>query len=32
VYDMCKAVSHDIVIREIQLVEKRGGKRDFVRG
>lgn len=32
IYDMCKAVSHDIVIKEIQLVEKRGGKRDFVRG
>jgi cyclic pyranopterin monophosphate synthase len=32
VYDMCKAVSHDIVIREIKLMEKRGGKRDFVRG
>ena len=31
VYDMCKAVSHNIVIREIQLMEKRGGKRDFVR-
>lgn len=31
VYDMCKAVSHDIVIKEICLMEKRGGKRDFVR-
>ncbi len=31
VYDMCKAVSHDIVIKEVQLMEKRGGKRDFVR-
>lgn len=31
VYDMCKAVSHDIVIKEIKLMEKRGGKRDFVR-
>lgn len=29
VYDMCKAVSHDIVIREIRLLEKRGGKSDF---
>jgi cyclic pyranopterin phosphate synthase len=31
VYDMCKALSHDIVIREIRLVEKTGGKRDFHR-
>ncbi len=31
VYDMCKAFSHDIVIRETKLMEKRGGKRDFVR-
>ena len=31
IYDMCKAVSHDIVIREITLLEKRGGKDDFVR-
>jgi cyclic pyranopterin phosphate synthase len=31
VYDMCKALSHDIVIREIMLVEKTGGKRDFHR-
>jgi cyclic pyranopterin phosphate synthase len=29
IYDMCKAVSHGIVIREIHLVEKRGGKSDF---
>src|ERR1700749_2412874 len=29
IYDMCKAVSHDIVIRETKLVEKTGGKRDF---
>ncbi|MCB0616914.1 MAG: cyclic pyranopterin monophosphate synthase MoaC [Phaeodactylibacter sp.] len=32
VYDMCKAFSHDIVIREVQLMEKSGGKRDFKRG
>jgi cyclic pyranopterin phosphate synthase len=32
VYDMCKALSHDIVIQEIRLLEKRGGKRDFSRG
>jgi cyclic pyranopterin phosphate synthase len=31
VYDMCKALSHDIVIQEIRLLEKRGGKRDFSR-
>ncbi len=31
VYDMCKALSHDIVISEIMLLEKRGGKKDFVR-
>ncbi len=28
-YDMGKAVSHDIVIREIKLVEKTGGKSDY---
>lgn len=31
IYDMCKALSHDIVIREIKLMEKTGGKRDFRR-
>ena len=29
VYDMCKAFSHDIVIEEIRLIAKSGGKRDF---
>lgn len=29
VYDMCKSVSHGIVIKEIRLVEKRGGKSDY---
>lgn len=29
VYDMCKAISHDIVIREVRLIEKRGGKSDI---
>jgi cyclic pyranopterin phosphate synthase len=29
IYDMCKALSHDIVIREIRLLEKTGGKKDF---
>jgi cyclic pyranopterin monophosphate synthase len=28
VYDMCKALSHDMVLRELRLVEKRGGKHD----
>lgn len=31
IYDMCKALSHDIVIREIKLMEKTGGKNDFHR-
>jgi len=31
IYDMCKAFSHDIVIRETRLMEKRGGKSDFKR-
>jgi cyclic pyranopterin monophosphate synthase len=29
VYDMCKALSHDIVLTDIRLLEKSGGKRDF---
>jgi len=29
VYDMCKALSHDIVIGETRLLEKTGGKQDF---
>jgi cyclic pyranopterin phosphate synthase len=29
VYDMCKAISHNMVIREIRLLEKKGGKSDF---
>ena len=28
IYDMCKAFSHDMVIRETRLIEKHGGKRD----
>lgn len=32
IYDMCKALSHDIIIEEIQLIAKTGGKRDFQRG
>lgn len=31
IYDMCKAMSHDIVIKETKLMEKTGGKRDFKR-
>ena len=29
VYDMCKGISRDIVIRDTRLVEKRGGKSDY---
>jgi cyclic pyranopterin monophosphate synthase len=29
VYDMCKALSHDIVITETRLVAKSGGKSDY---
>ena len=29
VYDMCKALSHEIVIEETQLIEKTGGKSDY---
>lgn len=29
VYDMCKALSHDIVIKEVRLISKTGGKSDF---
>ena len=31
IYDMCKGLSHDIVIESTQLIEKTGGKRDFKR-
>ncbi len=31
IYDMCKALSHDIEITGIRLLEKTGGKRDFKR-
>lgn len=31
VYDMCKAISHDIVIKETKLIKKSGGKKDFER-
>jgi len=29
IYDMCKSLSHEIVIEETRLVEKQGGKSDF---
>jgi cyclic pyranopterin phosphate synthase len=29
IYDMCKALSHDIVIADIRLLSKTGGKSDF---
>src|SRR5690606_20853965 len=32
VYDMCKALTHGIEIREVALLEKSGGKRDYRRG
>lgn len=31
VYDMCKALSHNIVIEEVKLLEKQGGKKNFIR-
>jgi len=31
IYDMCKALSHDIVIHGLRLIEKSGGKNDFSR-
>jgi cyclic pyranopterin phosphate synthase len=32
VYDMCKALSHEIVIADVRLLEKSGGKRRVRRG
>ncbi len=32
IYDMCKALSHDIEIGPVRLLTKSGGKRDFLRG
>lgn len=29
IYDMCKALSHHITIKEIKLISKTGGKKDF---
>jgi cyclic pyranopterin monophosphate synthase len=31
IYDMCKAVTHDIEIRATRLISKHGGRRDFER-
>ena len=31
VYDMCKAISHDIIINNVRLMQKSGGKKDFER-
>lgn len=31
IYDMCKALSHDIIVKELKLMEKTGGKHDFKR-
>ncbi|MEX2336828.1 MAG: cyclic pyranopterin monophosphate synthase MoaC [Fulvivirga sp.] len=31
IYDMCKALSHDIIIRDTRLMSKTGGKKDFKR-
>jgi cyclic pyranopterin phosphate synthase len=31
VYDMCKGLSHDIIIKEIKLLSKSGGKSDYKR-
>ena len=31
IYDMCKAFSHDIVIKETRLISKTGGKSDYER-
>jgi len=29
IYDMCKAISHGMIIKEVKLVKKSGGKSDF---
>jgi cyclic pyranopterin phosphate synthase len=29
IYDMCKAMSHAIIIKETKLISKTGGKSDF---
>ena len=32
IYDMCKALSHEIVIKETKLISKTGGKSDYYAG
>jgi cyclic pyranopterin phosphate synthase len=32
VYDMCKAISQKMVIKEVKLIEKTGGKSDIING
>jgi cyclic pyranopterin phosphate synthase len=32
IYDMCKALSHDIEISRVRLISKSGGKRNYSRG
>jgi cyclic pyranopterin phosphate synthase len=32
IYDMCKGLSHDIVLDQIRLIEKTGGKSDYRAG
>jgi cyclic pyranopterin monophosphate synthase len=32
IYDMCKALSHEITIAEIRLISKSGGKKDYGQG
>ena len=29
IYDMCKALSHEIIVREVRLIKKQGGKSDY---
>ncbi|SVC28663.1 uncharacterized protein METZ01_LOCUS281517 [marine metagenome] len=29
IYDMCKALSHEIVVKETRLISKTGGKKDY---
>jgi cyclic pyranopterin phosphate synthase len=32
VYDMCKALSHEIMVEDLHLVSKTGGKSDYSAG
>jgi cyclic pyranopterin phosphate synthase len=32
IYDMCKSISKDIIIKEVKLLEKTGGKSDLNNG